>query len=228
MDGSPYPVTTNYDLSKTVNIGQDPVYLEWGRFDDAPRSLWAYTYIEYLATQHVISGYPGYMFQPNEPNLRAQFAKMLVLGLNMTHNVTGGPHFADVLDTCGGNVDNCYPYTYAETVFNAGIMGGYPCGGPGEPCDGNYRPYFHPSYSMTRGQLAKIIVLAKHWTLISPATPSFTDVPTYDPFYTYIETGHSNNLLMGYSDGTYRPGNVATRAQNSKVIYYAIQPTPTP
>jgi hypothetical protein len=36
-------------------------------------------------------------------------------------------------------------------------MSGYPCGGPGEPCDGENRNYFRPNNPLTRGQTAKIV-----------------------------------------------------------------------
>lgn len=216
LDGSAYPVTTGQDGSKTVNVGQDPVYLEWGRFDDVPYSLWAYTYIEYLVTHGVVNGYADYTFYPGNPTLRGQFAKMLVLGLNIPQNTTGGPHFTDV------PTSNIY-YPYVETIYNAGIVSGYPCGDPNPPCDPQNRPYFLPSNSITRGQLAKMAVLAKGWPLLNPPTPSFVDVPYGSTFYTYVETGHAHNMLAGYPDNTYRPGEITTRAQTSKVIYYAIQ-----
>ena len=38
-----------------------------------------------------------------------------------------------------------------------GVMGGYACGGPGEPCDTQSRPYFRPTNSLTRGQTSKIV-----------------------------------------------------------------------
>ena len=38
-----------------------------------------------------------------------------------------------------------------------GVIGGYQCGGPGEPCDSENRAYFRPYNTLTRGQLAKIL-----------------------------------------------------------------------
>jgi hypothetical protein len=36
-------------------------------------------------------------------------------------------------------------------------MSGYPCGGPGEPCDPQQRPYFRWGNPVTRGQASKIV-----------------------------------------------------------------------
>ena len=40
-----------------------------------------------------------------------------------------------------------------------GIISGYACGGPGEPCNSQHRPYFRPGNNATRSQLGKIIYL---------------------------------------------------------------------
>ena len=88
--------------------------------------------------------------------------------------------------------------------------------------DGTFRPY----NLTTRGQLAKIVVLAEGFTIYTPPTPTFHDVPTTNPFYTYIETAYHQGVISGYSCGTgcleFRPGNNSTRGQLSKIVYQAI------
>ncbi len=48
-------------------------------------------------------------------------------------------------------------YGYANTLYQEDIIGGYACGGPGEPCDPYNRPYFRPNSSVTRQQMTKFI-----------------------------------------------------------------------
>ena len=43
---------------------------------------------------------------------------------------------------------------------------------------------FRPGANATRGQIAKMVVLASQWPLVNPAQPRFSDVPTDHPFYT--------------------------------------------
>ena len=43
-----------------------------------------------------------------------------------------------------------------------------------------------------------------------------------DTFYGYIETAYNRGIISGYADGTFRPGNNATRGQISKIVYNAI------
>ncbi|HKP53816.1 MAG TPA: S-layer homology domain-containing protein [Chloroflexia bacterium] len=66
---------------------------------------------------------------------------------------TGDQRFADV------PVGSTF-YPFVEFLVSKGAIGGYPCGGPGQPCDAQNRPYFLPGNPLTRGQISKIIALA--------------------------------------------------------------------
>jgi hypothetical protein len=98
--------------------------------------------------------------------------------------------------------------------------------------DNTFRPY----NNTTRGQLAKIIVLAEGWPTYTPPTPTFRDVPTTHTFYLYIETAYSKGIISGYGCGAgcleFRPGNNVTRAQLCKIIVLAqswpVSPPGTP
>ncbi len=46
----------------------------------------------------------------------------------------------------------------------------------------------------------------------------FSDVPRYNPFYIYIQCLACRGIVTGYSDGTFRPYNLVTRAQVSKIV----------
>ena len=51
-------------------------------------------------------------------------------------------------------------YRLLEAAVCRGIISGYACGGPGEPCDPPHRPYYRQGTAATRGQIAKIVYLA--------------------------------------------------------------------
>ena len=55
-------------------------------------------------------------------------------------------------------------YSFIQYMSGVHAVSGYPCGGPGEPCDAQNRPYFRPGNSATRGQLCKMIALAVGFT----------------------------------------------------------------
>jgi subtilisin len=128
---------------------------------------------------------------------------MVVLAENIPINTQGGPHFSDVLP------DSAF-YPYVETAFNAHIISGY--------SDGSFRW----GADVTRGQFSKIIVIAQHYQIDTSGGPHFTDVPVGSPFYPYIETAFHHTIITGYSDGTFRPGNNATRGQIAAIIQRAV------
>jgi len=120
---------------------------------------------------------------------------------------TGGPSFSDVPPGSAF-------YVYIETAVANRIVSGY--------IDGTFRP----NNNVTRGQLSKIVVTAAShvlgWAIINPQSASFSDVPPGSTFYGYVETAFCHTIISGYSDGTFRPGNNATRAQISKIVCTAV------
>ncbi|MGI8588755.1 MAG: S-layer homology domain-containing protein [Chloroflexia bacterium] len=182
------------------------------RFEDVPRSFWAYTPIDYLAAHGIIAGYADGTFRPYNNATRAQFSKMIVAAEGWPLLVPHTPTFVDVPPA------NSY-YGVIETAYAHRIISGY--------SDGTFRPY----NNITRGQISKLITLAQMWPLDPPSTPSFNDVPPGNVYYPYVEAVATRGVAGGYSDGTFRPYNNATRAQLSKVLYNAValsfSPTPT-
>jgi hypothetical protein len=102
-------------------------------------------------------------------------------------------------------------YFYAPVQYLAchGVISGY--------ADGTFRPY----NNTTRGQMVKIVTLAFGVPTYRPATPTFSDVPASDPFYSYVETAAHANIVSGYADGTFRPVANVTRGQLSKITVVA-------
>jgi hypothetical protein len=178
----------------------------------------------------VVAGYPDNTFRPNLPTTRGQIMKIVVGAFGLTVHTDGGPHFADV------PADHTF-YSFVETAYFYSVVSGYPCGGLGEPCDTENRPYFRSNVQVTRAQLTKITVLSAiqvnpgAWQLLNPPEPTFVDVAHGSTFYMYVETAVAHNLLQGYTCGDpgepcpghyFRPGNNATRAQLSKIVYQAV------
>jgi hypothetical protein len=195
-------------------------------FNDVGVNDYFYEAVRFLACRGVVSGYPDGSFRPYNLTTRGQVAKMVALGFGYPLTCTG-QHFADVPPS------NTF-YCYVETLANQPnpLIQGYPCGGPGEPCPGQY---FRPNNNVTRGQLSKILVLGKGWTLANPSTATFADVPTGDTFFPYVETAFAHGMINGYPCGSpgepcgqpaqpyFRPANNAIRGQVSKMLYLTIQ-----
>lgn len=156
-----------------------------------------------MTCRGIVGGYADGTFRPYNPATRAQIAKMVALGEGWPLIRPQEPTFSDV-----GPGD--WFYEYVETAFAHGIVGGY--------TDGTFRPYSN----VTRGQLSKMIVLARCWPLLDPPEAHFRDVAPGSTFYTYVETAQSKGVVGGYGDGTFRPNNEATRGQLSKMLHIAL------
>jgi hypothetical protein len=215
--------TTNPPAS-TLEIACPPL-----RFHDVPLGDSFYPYIQWLTTHNILSGYPDGTFRPGNPTTRGQFSKVLVRAFDWPVVSRGPLTFADV------PLDHTY-YPFVEALREHGIVSGYLCGRPEEPCDGQQRPYFRPNNPITRGQLAKILVRARGWSPDNNLGPSFGDVAETSPFYPYIELCVQHGLLTGYPCGGvgepcdaqrhpyFRVNASATRGQMSKLIYLAVAP----
>ncbi len=201
-------------------------------FSDVPTGVYFYTPVEYLVCLGIVSGYNDGTFRPYNNTTRQQFMKMVTLGMGwpiVTPTPAGAHSFADM------PTDSVF-FPLVETTYAHGAVSGYACGGvnpasgAAEPCDAQQRPYFRPGNLVTRGQIAKILVVAKAWEQLNPTTPQFTDVPTTSAFYKFVETAYAKGILGGYTTAAqcpsgvpcFLPGNNATRGQISKMVYYTI------
>ena len=195
------------------------------RFSDVtdPTSYY-YTAVYYLACRGVVSGYSDGTFRPFNNTTRGQMTKIVTLAFNIplvTPPALENRTFTDVLP---GNVF----YQLIETAAAHNIVSGYGCGGvnaqtgTAEPCDSANRPYFRPSNFVTRGQLAKIVVIGGGFAVINPPVATFTDVDRQNVFYPFIETAVCHGIINGYDDHSFRPNNYAFRSQIAKIVYLAM------
>lgn len=84
--------------------------------------------------------------------------------------------------TCPGTPAQCFAdvlpsnpfYAFINRIYEQDLVTGYPCGGTGEPCDADNRPYYRPANSVTRGQMAKFIDNARHLPQIDIEAASST------------------------------------------------------
>ena len=219
-------------------------------YADVCPSDFFYQYTINLTNLNAISGYPcGGPFEPcypptNPPYFRpynsitrAQVMKVVVTAYTLSGQIPATSTFEDVPPT------NNF-YQVVEIGYANGLISGYPCGGPFEPCvaPGN-KPYFRPNNLVTRGQLAKIVVIARDFPTPTPTTQTFQDVLPGSTFHTYIERIAEYGIVGGYPCGGpgepcvpptnrpyFRPNNPVTRGQAAKIIDIArvtVPPSPT-
>jgi photosystem II stability/assembly factor-like uncharacterized protein/ribosomal protein L30/L7E len=175
------------------------------QFTDVPTTHPFYPYIRCLACRGILGGYSDGTFRPDNFVTRGQLSKIVANAAGFSEPVSGQT-FTDVPPT--------HPfYVYIERMARRGIIGGY--------SDGSFRP----DNNATRGQISKIVASAASiQDPIPQSRQSFVDVPPTHPFWVYIERLSARGIIGGYSDGTFRPDNAATRGQVSKIVANAFFP----
>lgn len=197
------------------------------QFSDVAAGSDFYGFVRCLACRGVFGGYSDGTFRPNNEITRGQLSKIVANAAGFNDRVAG-QRFEDVAPT------NTF-YLYIERMAGRGIIGGYPCGGAGEPCSATNRPYFRPNADATRGQIAKIVDSAAGFTG-TPTGQTFEDVPASNAFYIGIERLVARGVMGGYPCGGsgepcgaqnrpyFRPNAKATRGQVSKIVANALFP----
>jgi hypothetical protein len=147
-------------VSNAADIEGDPSY-HW--FEDVPPGSTYYLFVERLANWGIVDGYacgtePGepcvppanrLYFRPNANATRGQIAKV-VSDAARYWDPRGAQIFEDVPP------DSAF-YVSIQRLASRGIVNGYTCGGPGEPCGPQALPYFRPGQNTTRGQASKMV-----------------------------------------------------------------------
>jgi subtilisin family serine protease len=198
-------------------------------FTDVPSGHTFYENIRCLACRGIINGYStgcetgNPCFRPGNLVTRGQLAKIVSNSAGFSEPV-GAQMFEDVPP---GHTF----YDFIWRLADRGIINGYPCGGPGEPCVlPDNLPYFRPNANITRGQISKIVAEAAGLTQ-PPGAQQFEDVAPGHTFYDYIWRLTSLGIMNGYPCGGlgepcmppdnlpyFRPGANATRGQASKIV----------
>ncbi len=213
-------------------------------FNDVPPGSTFYSTIRCLACRGIVGGYPcggpgepcpGLYYRPNNNVTRGQVSKI----------VSESAGFADLVPSTQQTFADVAPgstfHWWIERLSTRGIISGYPCGGPFEPCVAPLdRPYFRPNNNVTRGQLSKITSGAAGWTE-TPTGQTFADAPPASTFYLYIERMAARGIIQGYPCGGpfepcvapmdrpyFRPNSDATRGQMSKIAALAFFPNCQP
>ena len=163
-------------------------------FTDVPTSHPFFADIEWLVDAGVTTGYDDGTYRPTLAVSRQVFAAFVfryVAPEGFTPPAT--PSFSDVPATS--------PFFEAvEWLATTGITTGF--------TDGTFRP----TATITRQSMAAFFFrLEDPATWTAPATPTFGDVPTTNPFFSPVEWLATTGITTGFTDGTFRPTSAVTR-----------------
>lgn len=178
---------------------------EAAQFTDTA-DYWGKTYVDFLKTSGITTGYADGTFRPNDSITRQQFAVMLFRYLGLSEDKYAGVTlpFADA-DKIGD-----YAQTAVKALYTIGIIGG---------TEKNGKLYFNPNGTLTRAQASAMIgrTQAKGYAVSDSAFSDAASIPAYAAFY--ISTMAAQGVIGGYADGTFRPSASITRGQMAKILY---------
>ena len=209
-DGKPHRLTvTARDASG--NIGRAsydvPAGADWKPSFTDTQNYWGATYVDYLYTAGITTGYDDGTFRPNQNITRAQFSVMLFryLGLNEADYAGVTLPFADNASI------PAYAVPAIQALYSEGIING------STGSDG--RLYFNPGASLTRAQAATMIgrTQQKGYATVALTFTDAASIPAYATYY--IQTMVAQGVISGYTDGTFLPNAYITRGQMAKILY---------
>lgn len=203
-------------------------------FIDVPPAHTFYPYVHCLVCRGIISGYSDSTFRPEQYVTRGQLGKIVVNAAQINQPIPLPPDrqtFEDV------PINSTF-WRHIEQLAQYGAIKGYPCdSGPGEPCIPPLnRPYFRPSASSSRQQIAQVIDHVAQYGVPCDGQ-TFEDVPPGHDFYCPIQRLSQFSIVAGYPCGGpgepcvaplnrpyFRPGNSVTRGQLAKIAAITFHP----
>jgi uncharacterized surface protein with fasciclin (FAS1) repeats len=179
---------------------------------DVPSDYWAHPFIQALADNNVIAGFPDGSFRPNQAVTRAEFAALIQKAFGSQNRVrqlsAGG--FSDV-------PANYWAASAIQYAYETGFLAGYP---------GNV---FKPNQQIPRVQ--GIVALASGLGLTPSSTGSSSDLSTYYndasaiPNYAVagVTAATQSNIVVNYPDvKQLNPQQPLTRAEAAALLYQAL------
>lgn len=121
--GSAALLAIGISASAVVSSSISAPALAQNNFPDVDANYWAQPFIERLAAQNIIAGYPDGTFRPEQPLDRDEFAALIRASFNQdqVRKIPSGSVFKDV-------PNGYWAATAIEEAYEAGFMRGFPGG----------------------------------------------------------------------------------------------------
>ncbi len=176
-------------------------------FYDVPSSYWAAEFIQQMAQQGVIAGFPDGSFRPEEPVTRAQFSAMLRKAFNKSPQ-RQAINFADVST-------NYWAYSAIQEAYSTGFLTGYP---------GNI---FRPDQNIPREQVLVSLANGLEYSAsggVDSVLQYYNDSSNISNYARApIAAATEKNMVVNYPNVKFlNPTTVATRAQVVAFIHQAM------
>ncbi|MBD0269316.1 MAG: S-layer homology domain-containing protein [Cyanobacteria bacterium Co-bin8] len=184
-----------------------PAEAQQANFSDVSFGYWARPFIERLAQENIIAGFPDGTFKPNQPVTRAQFAAIVQQAFDQP-GTRSAPNFPDV-------PANYWASNVISGAYSSGFLSGYP--------DGR----FQPAQEIPRVQALVSLSNGLNFTpqgSVNEALGLYRDegeVPRYAQ--EAVAAATQRNMVVNYpTPNTLNPQRPATRAEVAAFVYQAL------
>lgn len=179
--------------------------LPWGQFKDLDKNFWAFPAIQKMLENGILKGYEDNTFRPNDLVTRAEFAKIMVLALDLKVPNVKDSEFVDVPDKFWA-----LPFIEAARDYLTGYQG-------------SNGIKFKPNQAAVREDMAVALVLALKLPLTDVAVLSaYQDANLIsDDLKPYVATAITAGIIKGSEkEGKkyFSPQGELTRAEAAQLI----------
>ncbi len=209
--------TTYYIMVGAKNGGTGGnLHLHVASFTDVTGDAWYWPSIEAVHSEGLTTGYSDGTYRPDQALTRAEMAVFVLRALH------GGDYTPPVAHSYSFNdIAGHWAANWIEEAAQEGLAEGYP--------DGTFKP----DALATRAESTVMLLRAEHGASYTPpvaSSYSFSDIAGHWAA-DWIEQLHTEGYANGYPDGTYRPDEMTSRAEEaawlSRVFHLPV-PTLTP
>lgn len=159
---------------------------------------WAENFIKELYAKGYINGKSETKFDPNGEITRAELTKIAINAFSYYSPTVNEKPFRDVA------ADAWYA-PYIKAAKEQGVVQGV-----GQD--------FKPNEAISRAAALKILFEASGLPKLTNVQVPFTDIPANAWFHIYVASAVGHDIVSGYANNTFRPGNSITRAEVSKIV----------
>ncbi len=179
-----------------------------GRFTDVDEDHWAYDYIKVMSDYNIINGYGDGRFGPSDKVSRQEFAKMMVMTLQLDTISPSSPYFQDV-----GRNDWAYKYVETGKFYLTGYQTG-----------DKYN--FRPTADAEREDMAVAIVRGLGISIDGvdlTILDQFKDEDTISQkLRPYVAKAVEEGIMIGDGQGNFGARNTLKRAEAATLLFRLI------
>ncbi len=169
-------------------------------FVDVPETAWYRGNVEYVWQHELMVGISANEFAPDATMTRAMFALVL-------YRIAGEPSVVDMRVPFTDISSSHWAYNAVVWAYNKGVT------------DGVSATEFAPDANITREQLVTMLFRYEKASPVAGGTLSFTDASSVASWARdAVIWASSNGIVTGYTDGSFGPNKMATRAEMAAIL----------